>query len=59
MERGGEMRKKRRKICKNASITITNFQYAIQVYACMSSVSTTLCHKFKQSFVNGTRFEWS
>ena len=36
-----EMRKRRRKMRKNASITITNFQNAIQVYARMSSVSTT------------------
>ena len=41
LETGGEMRKRRRKMRKNASITITNFQNAIQVYACMSSVSTT------------------
>ena len=41
LERGGEMRKRRRKMRKNASITITNFQNAIQVYARMSSVSTT------------------
>ena len=36
-----EMMKRRRKMRKNASITITNFQNVIQVYARMSSVSTT------------------
>ena len=41
LERGGEMKTGRSKMCKNASITITNFQNTIQVYACMSSVSTT------------------
>ena len=40
-EEEGRIGKRRRKMCKNASITITNFQNAIQVYACMSNVSTT------------------
>ena len=35
---------------KNASIIIINFLNAIQVYAFMSSMSMTQCHKFKQSF---------
>ena len=41
LERGGEMKRRRRKMRKNASITITNFQDAIQENVRMSSVSTT------------------
>ena len=40
-KRRRNLRKRRRKMHKNASITITNFKNAIQVYAHMSSVSTT------------------
>ena len=48
---GGRRRgRKRRKMLKNASIIILNFQNAIRVYAFMSSMSMTQCHKFKQSF---------